>query len=82
MIGCFFQTKCFGIHSFQKSQSQSGEDHQQDQIHQESKSAAIGKCFLCRMKITEKYSKIRWIENTGMVHQRLDFTYNNQQKPP
>ena len=52
------------------------------QIHQESKSAAIGKCFLCRMKITEKYGKIRWIENTGMVHQRLDFTYNNQQKPP
>ena len=82
MVGCFFQTKCFGIHSFQESQSQSGEDHQQDQIHQESKSVAIGKCFLCRMKIAEKYGKIRWVENTGMVYQRLDFTHNDQQKPP
>ena len=25
------------------------------------------------MKITEKYSKIRWIENTGMVHHTTRF---------
>ena len=33
------------------------------------------------MEITEKDSKIRWVESTGMVNHGFDFPDNDQQEP-
>ena len=53
----------------------------QYQVHQEREKLAVRECLFCRVEITEKDSKIRWVESTGMVNHGFDFPDNDQQEP-